>query len=385
MSNPFLPPVTTIGHTHGRPPHRAFGIYLPDRLTHTWIIGQTGTGKTTLLKHLAMQDITNSQGFVLIDPHGDLARELQAHLPPNAIYWDLADPDNPYGYNPLSPTSSKYRALVCSGLIDALRQQFSNAWGPRMEHLLRFALLTLLEAGGGSLENIAPLFTDKTYRTGVLQRVQDPLVLQFWNKEFTKLSYLSAGDGVAPIANKLSGFLAHPQIRTAFCYPTIPLRFRTIMNEGTVVVINLSKGKLGVDTSNLAGGLTVSMIAHAAYSRLEDREDTRRPFFLYLDEFHNFSTEAFAPMLSELRKCKLGLVLAHQTTSQLKPLVLDAIVGNVGTQIVFTTGAKDAPVLCRILDGPHETDLLNQPNHHFYIRLMIKGVRSRVFSARTIT
>lgn len=254
-----------------------------------------------------------------------------------------------------------------------------------MEHLLRYALLALLERPDATLDNIMPLFLDKDFRRQVVSNVTDEAVRCFWTSEFPKMNYKTTLDGVAPIANKLGGFLAHPIIRKVICDPQKPLRFRRIMDEGQMLIVNLAKGRLGADTANLLGGLIVSVIAAAALSRQATPLPERLPFFLYIDEFHSFTTEAFADMLSELRKYGLGLVLAHQHASQLGQGVLDAILGNVGTWVVFRVGATDAPILAKQLAAAtlQPRDLINLPNYETFVKLMIDGRQGRVFSAQT--
>ncbi|MCR9195137.1 MAG: type IV secretion system DNA-binding domain-containing protein, partial [Hyphomonas sp.] len=277
--------LTMLGHTVGRQPYRTFGMRQPDRLFHQYIVGQTGTGKSTLLFNMIRQDIAQGRGCCLIDPHGDLAETVAAIAGDRAHYWDAADPASPYGYNPLAYVRSDLRPLVASSLIDALKKQWADAWGPRMEHLLRYALLALLERPDATLDDILPLFLDKDFRSEVVASVTDDAVRRFWTSEFPKLNYKTTLDGVAPIANKLGAFLAHPLVRNAVCEPREPLRFRRIMDDGQMLIVNLAKGLLGTDTSNLLGGLIVSMIAYAAYSRQQTPEADRRPFFLYIDEF----------------------------------------------------------------------------------------------------
>lgn len=337
------------------------------------------------------QDIEARRGFCLVDPHGDLAEALIPPLGAHAIYWNPADPDCEYGYNPLTYVVEEYRPLVVSGIIETLKQQWSDAWGVRMEHLLRFTLLALLSRPDSTLADIVPMLTKRSFRSSVLKHVSDDEVLKFWRDEFPNMNYKNAADGVAPIANKLGAFLANPNVRKSLCNPEKPLRFRSLMDEGTPLIMNLAKGKLGADISNVLGGLIVSTMAHAAYSRSNIREQRRRPYLLYADEFHSFTTEAFAGMLSELRKYKLGLVLAGQHLSQIKTSVFEAIMGNVGTLIVFRTGAKDAPVLSkqlgRLSNKPDRIDpdyISALPNYHFYIRLMINGTKSSVFSAKSL-
>lgn len=374
--------LTILGRTVGRQPYRTFGIRQPDRLFHQYIVGQTGTGKSTLMLNMIRQDIAAGHGFCLIDPHGDLAETVAGVAGKRAIHWDAADPSAPYGYNPLTYVAAAHRPLVASSIIDALKKQWADAWGPRMEHLLRYALLALLERPDATLDDIMPLFLEKDFRRQVITSVTDEAVHRFWTSEFPKLNYKTTLDGVAPIANKLSAFLAHPVVRKAICEPPEPLRFRRIMDNGNMLIVNLAKGRLGADTANLLGGLIVSVIAAAALSRQATPQSERRPFFLYIDEFHSFTTEALADMLSELRKYGLGLILAHQHASQLGQGVLDAILGNVGTWVVFRVGATDAAILAKQLaaDTPQPRDLVNLPNYEAFVKLMIDGRQGRVFS-----
>ena len=381
MNIPFNPPVTLLGRTIGRQPHRVFGILEPDRLFHTYIIGQTGTGKSTLMGSMVRQDIANGRGFGLIDPHGDLSGEVAELIGDGGIHWNLADPACPYGYNPLTYVAAEYRPLVASGLIDTLKKQWAEAWGVRMEHLLRHAILALLDRPGSTLRDIMPMFIRKAFRQEVLAFVEDPEVRCFWEHEFPTMNYRTAFDGVAPIANKLGGFLSHPLVRNALCDPAEPLRFRAIIDQGTPLVISLPKGKLGVDITNIVGGLVVSMMAQAAYTRHNIPEPDRRPYYLYLDEFHSFTTDAFAGMLSELRKYKLGLILAHQHTSQINRDTLDAILGNTGTQITFRLGPTDSALFAKGMNKAEPIDLMQLPNHRMLCKLMVKGEQSREFSA----
>lgn len=380
-------PVTILGTTLGRRPYRRFGIHLSDRLFHQYIIGQTGTGKSTLMLNMMRQDVVAGQGFCLIDPHGDLAQEVVEIAGNDAVYWDAADPACPVGYNPMTFVTEQYRPLVASGLIDTLKKQWADAWGARMEHLLRHALLALLSRPRSSLQDIIPMFMEAGFRKEVLAHVVDEQVRRFWTSEFPKMNYKTAADGVAPIANKLGAFLAYPAVRKAVCDPERPLRFRELMDQGRTLVVNLAKGRLGADIANILGGLIVSSLGLAAYSRQSQPIEERKPYFLYIDEFHSFTTTAFADMLSELRKYRLGLVLSHQHTSQLDKGVLDAILGNVGTLLAFRVGAIDATILARQFgaDIPCERDLVNLPNQEVYIRLMIEGTKCKPYSASTIS
>lgn len=378
--------VTNLGTTLGRQDGKVFGIRQPDRHFHLFAIGQTGTGKTTLIASLVRQDIEHGRGFCLIDPHGDLAAKVARMVGGDGVYWNAADPASPCGYNPLSKVGAKWRPLVASGLVETLKKQWPDAWGARMEHLLRFAVLALLERENATLADILPLYLDKEFRKEVVAGITDEQVRHFWTVEYGKLRYQFTLDGVSPIANKLGAFLAHPVVRKAVCEPEKPLRFRQIMDEGGMLVVNLAKGRLGTDISNVLGGMVVSGIASAAYSRQDQPQEARRPFFLYVDEFHSFTTSAFADMLAELRKYGVGLVLTTQHFARIEPDVREAILGNVGTLISFRVGATDAALLARQFgeDVPRPRDLVNLANHELFIKLMVDGVQTKPFSSRTL-
>ena len=391
MRNPFIDPIIYLGKTNGRKPQQSFGIYPSDRLFHQYIIGQTGTGKSTLLLNMIKQDIEAGRGFCLIDPHGDLAEAANQFLDEDGIYWKPSDPNCKVGYNPLTYVTEEYRPLVASGIIETLKQQWSDAWGVRMEHILRFTLLALLSRPSPTLADIIPMATKKSFRTQVLKHVTDKEVLKFWKDEFPNMNYKNAFDGVAPIANKLGAFMSNPNVRKALCEPEQPLRFRKLMDEGTPLIVNLSKGQLGADVSDVLGGLIVSMFGNAAYTRVNIREQRRRPYYLYVDEFHSFTTDAFANALAEFRKYRLALIMASQTTTQYSSRVLESILGNVGTLICFRLGAKDAPVISKQL-GRHpsypkfieEYRLMDQSNYQMYLRLKIQNKISKVFAAFTL-
>lgn len=379
----FRDSVTHIGQAYHRYGDQAFGIYRTDRLSHLYLIGQTGTGKSTLLGNLATQDAKHSQGFCLIDPHGDLAAQLHRNLATDHIYWDISDPASPYGYNPLTRVPAHLRPLVASGFIETLKKQWSDSWGARMEHLLRYAVLALLEQPLADMRDISRLFMEAEFRRNVVARITDPQVRAFWTVEFPKMKYLTAIDGVAPINNKLGAFLAHPIVRNAVCTPKEPLRFRRIMDQGQVLIVNLAKGRIGNDNANVLGGLLVSNIMNAAFTRHDTPEQERRPFFLYVDEFHNFTTTAFADALSESRKYALGLCLCHQHTSQTEQPVFDAVMGNVGTMIALRVGAKDAPLIARQFGDIAAEHFVTLPNYHGFIQMMAKGRKIPAFSFQT--
>lgn len=374
----------TLGIAYHRQGDRPFAIHSGDRMHSLYLVGQTGTGKSTLLLSIALQDTAAGRGFCLIDPHGDLAHALSNQLDQKKhIYWDIADPASPYGYNPLTRVSAPVRPLIASGLIDALKKQWSDAWGPRMEHLLRHAILALLEQNRADISDIVRLYIDSDFRKVVTANLRDPQVRQFWTREYARMNYRTAFDGVAPIANKLGALLASPQLRRALCEPEEPLRFRALMDEGAILIVNLAKGRLGTDNANVMGGLIVSSIMNAAFSRSSIPEGDRRPFFLAVDEFHNFTSQSFADMLPEARKYGLSLTLAHQHLLQLDPHVAEAIFGNVGSILAFRMGAMDAPAFCRQLGDLEPQNLIRLPNHHLWVQLMIDGKKSSAFSAKT--
>lgn len=378
------PSVITLGLAYHRSHERVFGIRVPDLLQHLFVLGQTGTGKSTLLQQIATDAARQGIGICLIDPHGDLAVEGRDRLTSDHLYWDVSDPDSPLGYNPLTRVSEPLRPLVASGLIETLKKQWEDAWGVRMEHLLRYALLALQTRPDTDLRDILRLYLDRGFRKEVVAGLTDPQVLDFWQKEFPAMNYKNTLDGVAPIANKLGALLAHPVVRRALCEPREPLRFRKLMDDSRVLIVNLAKGKIGADIANVVGGLLVSSLLRAAYTRHDLPKHARRPFLLLVDEHHSFTSAAVADGLAEARKMGLGLVLAGQHTGQSDASVLDAIFGNVGSLMCFRLGAQDAPLLAKQLQSVEPRDLINLPDYHSFTRLMVDGEKTRSFSARTV-
>lgn len=376
--------LTMLGDAFRRTARLPFGIAQPDRLHHLYVIGQTGTGKSTLLEQMALQDVEAGRGLCLIDPHGDLAESLHHKIDKPHIYWRVSDPSSPYGYNPLTRVSAAHRPLIASGLIDAMRKQWADSWGARMEHLLRYAILALLELPQADLRDIIRIYTDREFRKTVLPHITDSQVRAFWTEELPQMNYMTSMDGVAPIANKLGAFLSHPVIRKAICEPEEPLRFRRIMDDGQILIVNLAKGELGSDTANVMGGLIVASIMNATLSRRAMPERERRPFFLYVDEFPSFTTESFATMLAEARKYGLGLTLAHQHLSQMERPVQDAVIGNCGTILAFRVGAQDAPLLAKQLPNIPGDALVSLPNYRGFCEVMISGNKTIPFSFETV-
>lgn len=386
---PFDADISYFAQTNGRHPRRPFGIRQPDRLLHLYAVGKTGVGKSTLLALLARQDLALGRGFALIDPHGDLVERFyastSAHERERIIYLNVPDPDQPFGYNPLRHVRTDRIPLAASGLLETFRKLWPNAWGVRMEHVLRNSLYALLEQPDATLLELLRLYADKGFRRRVVSSVRNPIVRGYWLKEFANYPPRFQAEAVAPIQNKLGALLADPTLRRVLVEPPIDLRFRSLMDEGRVLLVNLSKGRLGEDASLLLGGLLVSTLGLAAFTRADADQATRRPFFLYVDEFQSFTTLAFVNMMSELRKFGVGLTLAHQHLNQLEPEIRHAVLGNAGTLIAFRVGAEDAGYLAKEFQPTFEVeDLINLPNRDFYLRLMIGGTPSRPFSARTL-
>lgn len=381
--------ISYFARTNARPPGRLFGIRQHDRLSHVHIVGRTGTGKSTLLETLILQDILAGRGCVLIDPHGDLVERVAAtafaHRPNDTLYLDTADPAQPYGYNPLKRVAADKRPLATSGMMEVFKKMWPDAWGQRMEHILRNALLLLLDQPHATLADIPRLFVDDTYRRTATDLVMNEQVRLFWRKEYPKYSYRYRADAIAPIQNKVGAFLADPRLKRILTEPAEPLSFRRIMDEGKVLLVNLSKGRIGSDSAGLLGGLLVTSLSLAAFSRADTPETSRRPFFLFIDEFQEYTTLAVASMASELRKYGVGLTLAHQHLTQLETEVRSAVLGNAGTLISFRLGAEDASFLAREFTPAFVMeDLLALPNYHIDLKLMIDGTPSKPFSATTL-
>lgn len=378
-----------FARAHSRRGLRLFGIRAADRLHHVYAIGKTGTGKSTLLETMIMEDIRRGNGVVLIDPHGDLASRIAKAMPPERaselIYLNVPDPDQPFGYNPLRRVHVDRIPLAASGLLEAMKKAWSDSWGVRMEHILRNAIHALLEQDGSTLQDILRLFSDRQFRRQVAQNVSNEPVRAFWEKEFERYSFGYRADGVASIQNKIGAFLADPVIRRILTEPGQELRMRKIMDGGSILLVNLSKGQVGDDSASLLGAFLVTTIGLAAFSRANVPADERRPFYVYVDEFQSFTTLSIANMLSELRKYGVGLTIAHQYLFQLEPEIRHAVLGNAGTLISFRVGAEDAPYMSREFGEKFsERDLVNLPNYTIYLRLMIDGMPSPPFSAETL-
>jgi hypothetical protein len=380
--------VTLIGYTNWRNEGKPFGIKDADRLQHIYAIGKSGVGKSTLLLNMAVQDIQNGKGLAIIDPHNDTGNALLDYVPKHrindVIYFNAADAEHPIAFNPLANVDTSNHHLAASALISTLRKVYTDSWGPRLEHILRFCLLTLLLQRGSTLLDVQPLLTDVDFRKSCLSRITNQYILAFWYNEFDKYSPALRAEAIAPILNKTSMFIASSPLRNIVGQPSSAFNIKDVMDSRKILVCNLSKGEIGEDACSVLGSLLLTSIQVAALSRASVSEDERQPFFLYVDEVQSFLTLSFADMLSEARKYGLSLFLTHQYMEQLDDRIRAAILGNVGTLISFRVGSADASYLEREFYPVFtEADLVNLPKFSIYLKLLISGIASRPFSATT--
>jgi energy-coupling factor transporter ATP-binding protein EcfA2 len=381
--------LTFIGRTNFRNEQRPFGIREADRRAHMYIVGKTGIGKSTLLEMLIRQDVRSGHGAVLIDPHGDLVERVLCGIPESRrddlIYFNVPDSAAPLGFNPLERVPAAQRPLAASGLLEAFKKLWAEFWGPRSEHILRNALLALLEQPQATLADVLRLFDDRAFRLNAAERVANTHVRNFWLREYEGYTARFRVEAIAPIQNKVGAFLTNPISQRILTRERSSFDLRRVMDEGKLLLVNLAKGKTGEDTARLIGALLVTKIGLAAMSRVDTPEVERRDFYVYLDEFQSFSTLSLANMLSELRKYRASLILAHQYVSQLDLPVRDAILGNAGTIIAFRLGMADAQILEKeFTPEVRAQDLVGLPNYNIYLKLMVNGIISRPFSAETI-
>lgn len=381
--------ITLFGETDFRNQKRRFGIKEDDRRRHMYIIGKTGTGKTTLLENMAIQDIQNGHGIAIVDPHGEFAEKMLDFVPSSrindVIYFNPADLDFPIAFNAIEKVDAEHRHLVASGLVGVFKKIWAETWGPRLEYVLRNAILALLEYPGATLLGVMRLLVDKAYRQKVVDKINDPVVKSFWVDEFSKYRGNFEVEAIAPIQNKVGQFLTNPLIRNIVGQTKSSINIREAMDTQKIFIMNLSKGKIGEDTSNLLGAMLITRLQLAAMSRVDIPEDERKDFYLYVDEFQNFATESFANILSEARKYHLNLILAHQYIAQIREEVRDAVFGNVGTMVSFRVGAADAEFLEKEFEPEFTVnDMVGLGFAQIYLKLMIDGFSSRPFSARTL-
>lgn len=381
--------IAFFAKTNFRNQERVFGIKTDDRRRHMYIIGKTGMGKTNLLENLVVQDIRNGHGVCYIDPHGDTAEKLLKAVPSNrindVIYLNPADQNFPLAFNVMESVDPDYRHLVSSGLIGVFKKIWADSWGPRLEYILRNAILALLEYPGSTLLGVTRILVDKKYRERVVDKVTDPVIRQFWVDEFPKWSDKVIQEVVSPIQNKVGQFLSSSLIRNIVGQTKSSFDIREVMDSRKILILNLSKGRIGEDNSALLGAMMITKIQLAAMGRVDIPEDTRNDFYLYVDEFQNFATESFANILSEARKYHLNLILANQYITQIDEKVRDAIFGNTGTIISFRVGAMDAEFLEKEFEPVFmQNDIVNLPKYHVYLKLMIDGIAGDAFSAKVL-
>ena len=383
--------VSIFAKTNFRNQSVNFGIKMNDRLRHMYIIGKSGTGKTTLMKNLMINDIKNGFGVAVLDQHGEFVEELLKHVPEerikDVIYVNPADIENPVGFNPLERVGDEHAHLVASAVMGVFQKIWVDAWSARMEYILNNTLLALLEYPGTTLLSIMRMLAEKEYRQKVVSNLKDPVIKAFWENEFAKYTDKFMTEAIAPLQNKVGQFSSNPVIRNIIGQPKSTIDMRKAMDEGKILICNLSQGRLGEDNSALLGAMLITKIQLAAMSRIDTPESERRPFFLYIDEFQNFSTGAFTKIFAEARKYGLGLVLAHQYVEQLKQEegLEEAIVGNVGTLVLFRVGSLDAVFFEKEFE-PEFTpqDMIGLSNRHIYLKLLVDGQASRPFSAETL-
>ncbi|HEV7486303.1 MAG TPA: type IV secretion system DNA-binding domain-containing protein [Thermoanaerobaculia bacterium] len=382
-------PLTYVGRINWRDHRRPFGLKAEDRKAHVYIIGKTGTGKSSLLEAMIRQDALSGAGLALFDPHGDLAERIVAWLPESRradlIYLDVPNPNQPFGFNPLADVPVLRRSVAANGIVEAMKKLFADSWGIRLEYILRNSLLLLLDQPEATIADVLRLFHEPDFRKEAASRATNEQVRRFWTTEFDAYPGRFRAEAISPIENKLGSFLVDPFVSRILTTPASTFDPRQVMDEGKLLIVNLAKGKIGESPAMLFGGLLVTALALAGLARADTPHKKRRDFYMYLDEFQSFTTLSLANMLAELRKYKVGLVLGNQFLEQLAPEVRSAILGNIGTLIVFRVGASDAAKLAKELRSDLAVeDLTLLPNRSFWIRLIVRGEAWPPFTGETI-
>ncbi len=382
--------IAPFAETNFRSAKKRFGIKTDDRRRHMYIVGKTGMGKTTLLENLVIADIMAGHGVGVVDPHGDFAEKLLDFIPPSRIndvvYFNPADMDYPVGFNILEAVDERHKHLVASGMMGVFKKIWPDVWSPRMEYILNNAILALLDFPGSTMLGVNRLLVDKEYRRRVIAKLKDPLVKSFWVDEYASYAERFRTEAIAPIQNKVGQFLSTALVRNIVAQIKSTINPRKIMDEGQILIMNLSKGRIGEDASRLLGGLLITKLQLAAMERVDVLETERKDFYLYVDEFQNFATESFANILSEARKYRLNLIVAHQYIEQLDEKVRAAVFGNIGTLLLFRVGGADAEFLEKeFAPAFMANDLVNLTKYDAYLKLMIDGVASNPFSATTLS
>ncbi len=386
-----------IGEVTWRGKNTKFGIKPDDRRRHMYLVGKTGMGKSNLLENMAIQDIQAGRGVAFIDPHGEAAEKILDYVPSwrvnDVIYFNPGDVGYPTAFNVMEISNPEQRNLITAGLMAVFKKIWPDVWSARMEYILNNTILALLEYPNATLLAINRMFSDPGFRAKVVERVTDPIIKSFWLTEYANYDPKYERESTAAIQNKIGQFIANPLMRNILGQVKSSVDMRKIMDEKKILIVNISKGMVGEDSSRLFGAMLITKLQLAAMSRQDISEQEREDFYLYVDEFQNFATESFANILSEARKYRLNLVLANQYLGQLEEMgaagkstkVKDAVFGNVGTMIVFRVGAEDA----EFLEPEFAPDILiedfvNLGKYHVYLKLMIDGITSAPFSAKTL-
>ncbi len=382
-------PVTSLGKTNFRGMVQEFGMKPLDRRRHMYIIGKTGMGKSVLLENMLFSDIQAGRGVAVVDPHGDLAEAVINFVPSwrtnDVVVFDPSDRDFPIAFNMLENIDPALSTIIASGLVGIFKKIYADSWGPRLEHILRNTILTLLEYPGTTMLGIPRILQDADYRKKVVRKVTDPIVRSFWLNEFEKMEPKQRVEAISPILNKVGQFLSSPINRNILGQVKSKVDFRYAMDHKKIVVVNLSKGKIGEDNSSLLGSMIITKFQIDAMSRANIPEKDRVDFFLYVDEFQNFATDSFATILSEARKYRLSLNMANQYIAQMPDEVRDAVFGNVGSIMSFQVGVNDAEFLSQQFSGEvTPNDLVNLSKYTCYMRLLIDGMPSKTFSLNTL-
>jgi type IV secretory pathway TraG/TraD family ATPase VirD4 len=381
--------ITFFGQTNFRNETKKFGIKKKDRRYHMYLVGKTGMGKSTLISNMVFSDLKDKEGLCLLDPHGDLVEKVlkvsHSCREEDLIYFNPQDTHKTLAFNPLEVTDPSEAHLIVSALISSFKKIWFDSWGPRMEYILRNALLTLVEFPNSTLFHLQQLLSDGRFRKIITERVKDDLLKAFWVNEFDKYSERFRQEAIAPIQNKIGQFLSNAVLRKVVSQPKSSFDFRKIMDEGKILLVNLSKGKIGEDSASLLGAMLITKIGLTALSRQDIPETERKDFYLYVDEFQSFATSSFVDILSEARKYRLNLVLSNQYLGQIDEKIRMAILGNVGTLLSFRVGAEDAKYLSQEFYPVFSQDnLVNLPSYNIYLKLMIDGQISQPFSAETL-
>lgn len=388
-----MPDINFFAKTNFRNQERIFGIKRDDRRRHMYVIGKTGMGKSNMLENMAIQDIRNGEGVCVVDPHGEFAEKMLRAVPNNrvndVIYFNPADSEFPMAFNILEAVDEDKKNLVASGMMGVFKKIWPDVWSARMEYILNNTILALLDYPGSTMLGVNRMMFDKDFRKRVYTKIKDPVVKSFWINEFDQWEDRFRKEAVAAIQNKVGQFLSSSVIRHIVGQPKSTIDMRDIMDNKKILIVNLSKGKIGEDSMRLLGGMIITKIQLAAMGRVEIKENERSDFYLYVDEFQNFATESFANILSEARKYRLNLILAHQYINQLvfdgNSTVRDAVFGNVGTLVSFRVGAEDAEHLEKEFEPVFLiNDIVNLSKYHIYLKLMIDGVAGDAFSATTL-